>query len=565
MIKFSKKMLALIMSMLMIFSCMAVSASATGTETEPVTENIQIPSPQCEFDQETMTISVKMPSFVEYEELNYYTKVTVTPDETITVTDNGDGTWTIKDVELETEYTVTAEITDDIDDGKTVTGTAAVKVTPTITVPSIKKNCAFDETDRTITVSKPENIIIGGTSCYVGVELQPEASSKTFGDGSTLFFNLDYATKYTVKAYVAPSADSKTYYSEDNFEVTVKNKQDTPAAPIPTTITSTSITIDAAAGCDYTITKPDGTKETKKSEGNATIVFDKLTPETDYTITAQKPANDNYYASAEAKITVTTKRTGKAGTPTLVLVDKTNTSITVFAGNGVEYKLNNGSWQISGEFKNLKANTQYNIYARYVFDSSKEDPSEVSKAFIVKTNAVANFEANEKKISFSGENGAYANSDITFTVKGDGPADMNKVVYGDTRIVPVLYSVSFGETTIKETTAFSNLGKVTNSGSFTAPNHPEKTVNVKVIFALEEYKGKNADGTANWVRIKSFDKDFNLYVGRVDSPATRVLEFFEGILNFLLNTIPAFIAEAMQSDVWGKLFEALGKLGGAMG
>ena len=62
MIKMTKKILALVMSMLMIFSCMAVSASAEGeTETTPV--SITISAPKCEFDQETNICSYGMDLF----------------------------------------------------------------------------------------------------------------------------------------------------------------------------------------------------------------------------------------------------------------------------------------------------------------------------------------------------------------------------------------------------------------------------------------------------------------------------------------------------------------------
>jgi hypothetical protein len=37
------------------------------------------------------------------------------------------------------------------------------------------------------------------------------------------------------------------------------------------------------------------------------------------------------------------------------------------------------------------------------------------------------------------------------------------------------------------------------------------------------------------------------------------------IFNYLFNTIPAFFAEALKSDVWGKLFSALGEIGKVMG
>lgn len=568
MIKFSKKMLALIMSMIMIFSFMAVSASAEGestepgsgaTETTPVT--IQIPAPVWVFEQETASFFVEKPENIAYgegEETVYY-PVAITVEPEAEVLKNEDGSYIIENIELDKEYTITAAI---VDDTNTVAGSASVKAVPTITVPGTKDICTFDEDDRTITVEKIDNIVIDGSEYTVGVVIEPNTSSKIFGDGTTMFFNLDYATKYTVKAYVAPSADSKTYYSEDNFEVEVMGKQEAPSNPVPTSITATTITINASAGCEYTIKTADGAViETKKSAGNAAIVFENLDADTSYTITAQKPATEGFYASDEATITVKTKLAGRTDIPAIALEDKSNTTITVTAVEGAEYKLNDGAWQSSNVFKGLTANTQYNIYARFKFDAAKQDPSAVSEALVVKTNAVANYEADEAKIAFSANDGAYANSDISFTVSGDGPADMTKAVYGDTRIVPIAYKVVYGEDTIKEFDLFPGHAKISRSGSFNPGEaYAEKTVKVIVTFSKEEYKG------SDWVYAdEQFDKEFSVSVGRVDSPKTKVVEFFEMIANFLLNTVPAFLAQAMQSDVWGALLKALGKLGGAMG
>lgn len=473
MIKFSKKMLALIMSVLMIFSCMAVSASAEG-ETE-TTETIQIAAPECTLDKELKTITVKKPANVNHNDNFYAVEITVAPVEGVVASFDAEGNYLYSQLTLGTDYVITATLVDDVDDGVTVAGTAST----------------------------------------------------------------------TVKLLQA---------------------QDAPATPVPSAITSTSITIVAAAGCQYALKDADGKLifDWTDSTGKDAIMFDDLDSETTYTVVAKKKATDTHYESAEASITVTTKKAGKTGTPALVLEDKTNNSITVKAEGDVEFRLDNGAWQASGEFKGLKADTQYNIYGRYTFDAATQDPSAISEALIVKTNAAANFEADEKKIAFTGENGAYANSEIEFTVTGDGPADMNKVVYGDTRIVPVSYKVVFGSDEIKAVTAWDTQ-KVKNTGSFTAEAYAEKVVTVKVVFEEQEYKGKNADGTANWKTSKSYEKSFDVEVGRVDSPMTKIIEFFEGILNFLLNTIPNFLAEALQSDVWGKLFEALGKLGAAIG
>lgn len=564
MIKFSKKMLALIMSMLMVFSCMAVSASATtGTET---TQTVQIPAPVVTFEQETMSFFVEKPENIAYgegEEKVYY-PVAITVEPEAELIKNEDGSYIIENIELGKEYTITAAI---VDETNTVAGSSSVTVAPVINVPGTADICTFNEVDRTITVEKIDNIVIGGTEYAVVVVIEPATSNMYLEDGSKMFYNLEYGTTYTVKAMVQPGADAEKYYSKDNFTATIKNKQNAPSTPVPAAITSSSITIVAAAGCQYALKDVEGNiiYDWSDSTGKDAITYKNLNAETKYTVVAKKKATDTHYESAEASITVTTKKAGKTEVPVLELADKTNTSITVKAEGDVEYKINDGAWQASGEFKGLKADTQYNIYGRYAYDAAKEDPSAVSEAIIVKTNAVANFEADEKKLSFTCADGAYANSEISFTVTGDGPADMNKVVYGDTRIVPVSYKVVFGSDEIKGVTPFTNSNKITNSGSFTAEAYAEKVVTVKVTFLAQEYKGKNADGTANWVALKVIEKSYDVSLGRVNSTETKLLEFFEGIANFLFNTVPAFIAEAMQSDVWARMFKLLGSLGGALG
>lgn len=492
MTKITKKMLAVIMSMLMVFSCIAISASAEGEDT---------------------------------------TGSAGTTTETPGVEGNEGG-----EGESEQEEELVVE------------------------VPA--PECVFDEENKTISVKPIEYVQVGEVQYKdVTIKLEPEASVKE-DETEIFFFNLEYGTTYTVSVVVKIGEKEYVSAEEDNFTVSVKNKQDAPATPVPTAVTSSSITVVAASGCSYAIKDSEGNvSEWQTSEGKETIEFKGLTANSYYTVIAQRPANDAYYASEEASITVKTKLTGKEGTPTIYLADKTNTSITVavIESDAVEYSIDGKTWQSSGEFKGLTANTQYVFYARFVFDAALEDPSAISEGFAIKTNAVANFEASKKNISFSYDT-TYADAETTFTVNGDGPKNMNNVVYGDTRIIPISYKVVYGENTIKDTTAWTT-AKASNSGSFTAADYAEKEVTVKVTFEVQECKGKNSDGSANWVKTEEFTEDFGVKLGRLDSTGTRILEFFEKLANILFNTIPQFFASLMGSDVWGKLFEAIGNFG----
>lgn len=475
--KVSKKMLAMIMSLLMIFSCMAVSASAA--DAESVTVTLGIPVPVCELNDAHDTITVTKPSSIHYstDGNDYAVVLSIAPSEGVTESYDANGNTLYTNLKLGTTYVVTATLVDEIDDGVDVAGVA------TTSVPVL------------------------------------------------------YA-------------------------------QEAPAAPVPAEITSTSITVTAVSGCQYIIRNADGTAtayDWADSTGTDAIKFADLSAETYYVIAAKRKATDTHYESAETTITVKTKAVGKGEAAVPALEDKTNTTITVAAVDGVEYSIDGGkTWQASNEFTGLKANTQYEIIARYAYDSKTEDPSTASAALVVKTNAAANYEAKKASIKFGANVGDYSDAEVTFTVAGDGPADMNNVQYGDTRIIPVSYKVVFGTEEIKASTAFTGT-KVTNTGSFTAAEYAEKVVTVKVTFASEEYKGKDAAGNAVWETSETFTESYDVTMSRANTTENKAKGVLEVILNFLLNTVPAFFAKAFQSDVWARLLKALGDLGKAMG
>ena len=596
MIKFSKRMLALIMSMLMIFSCMAVSASATGEGTEPpageepapeiTTVNLTVPNPEFSFDQETLKLTVKpvfVPESAAEDAHKYPTKIELTLGETkVDGTTNADGSITFAGIELRSEYSIKVSIVDNVTDTKDVKGEKTVKVTPTVIVPSIKSKCVFDKTNRTITVQKLDGLVVGGKTYTIAVDIQPTAKSVVVGDGTTVFSELKYGETYTVRGYVLLSATDAPYYTaaSGNFVQKIDKQQSKPAAPTPTEITSKSIKINAEKGVKYTITGPDNFKQEKfLEEGKTSIEFKALTPGTSYTIAAQRPAMEGFYASEKVTLSVTTKKEATDKVPSLRLVDKSNKSITVEAyftdlaegetAPAVEYRLNNGSWQSSGEFKNLTANTQYNLYARVKFNAN-EEASTISEPLAVKTNAAPNYEADENKITFSCKDGQYTNAEVSFKVKGDGPADMNKAVFGDTRIVPVSFVVMFGEDTVASGTF--NGKKLEQTGKFTpAEAYSSKTVNVIVTFKQEKYKGVDGEGTAKWEAYGETDDDifiessYAVKLGRAKGPMTKITEFFEVIANFLFNIVPAFLAEAMKSDIWARMLKLLGQLGTKLG
>lgn len=485
MINVSKKLLALVMAMLMIFSGMVV-ASAEGTDTEPETEpvvEVDVSSSianialTLDVENKALTTNVKANGTVSYEGKSYALKTEISPSTGVFTSYTADGCYVFSQLAYGTNYTVTVSVVDDATD----------------------------------------NLLVKGS----------KANSKK-----------------------------------------LLQSQNPPSTPVPSVVTSSSITVIAVKDCKYTLRELDGGKviyEWTTAKSSEAILFDGLDAETWYVVAAKKGATTTHYESAEATANIKTKKVGAAKAAAPVLLDKTNTSIKVASLVNVEFSLDGKNWQSSNEFTGLKANTQYTIYARVKF-TADQDPSEISEALVVTTNKGANFEASDKKLSFKVEGDNYAGKEIKFTVAGDGPANMNDVVYGDTRIVPIAYTVKFGDTTIKEVVVFDNPALVSQKGSFVpAEDYAEKIVNVNVIFRVEEYKGKNTDGSANWVVTKSFDKTFDHKVGKPDNAATKATGIFETIANFLFNTVPSFLAKAMSSDVWKKLFDALGDLGQVLG
>ncbi len=480
----SKRMLALFMSLLMMFSCMAISASATGEEgTTPETPAID---------------------------------------------------------ETKLDFT--------------------------------KLTAEFNEADRKITVNYAAGVWYDGKQEYNIVDFDCPGASRMAGseENTLVFYNLDFGQTYKVTATVTIGKDS---YSKEIFTQKIKNQQSTPENLVAEKITSDSIIVKAAAGSQYIILKADGSDvgyDWTDSKGNASILFDGLEAETAYVIKAKRPASETAYESKTIEITVKTNKAGVTDVPSIGVKNKSNKAIVVEVKNPtgakVEFSLDGKAWQDSPEFSGLKANTQYQIYARYAF-SSNQDPSAVSEPIVVKTNEKASFEASEKKITFTLTENTYATS-VKFSVKGDGPANMNEAAYGDTRIIPVSYKVVYGNESVKGATAFEG-AKISQTGSFSADNYAEKTVDVIVTYAVEEYKGVDENNKPVWSAVEGKEDGIStktqVKLGRVNNTETKIKEFFEKILNFLLNTVPAFIKNAMTSDIWNRILKLIGDLGKVIG
>lgn len=388
--------------------------------------------------------------------------------------------------------------------------------------------------------------------------------------GNTVFTNPVTGKSYKIQGTVTV-AEKETLVT-NTFTVAVLNAKNAPAAPVAKKITASSIEISSVSGCEYRI-KVDGEwKEWQKSNA-----FTGLDAETAYAIEMRYAKTATHYASPAAAITV---KTLKAADPEYIpalpeLVNKTESTITVKEVENVEFSIDGGkTWQETGEFKGLKADSTYSIIARYVYDELEQEANVATapKAFI--TNARAAYPADIKKCTVSASDGDnYANESIKLTVNADTAPDKYDAQYGDTKYVPVHYTIT-GST---EPLYFnpSKDGKVYTSDFTPGESNANKEITVTVYFQKFKCRGEDDKGETYWIAEGEPEvKTCKVKVGEVHNFFTDVKNFFLGIFNFLFNDLPAKINDLIgEFDITGMveglagLTEMLGglDLGGLMG
>ena len=347
----------------------------------------------------------------------------------------------------------------------------------------------------------------------------------------TVFTGPTTGKTYTIQGYI--TIDETDYVASNAFDVEVLQSQAAPASPVPLKKTSTSITIKAVANCEYKIN--DG-------EWVNTAVFENLEPETSYTVYARyKYVAGKYYASEASEVTLSTLKASKGTAATPVLKDKTNNSITVVAEEGAEYSIDKGAtWNKTGIFTNLKANSRYEIIARYTYDANVEDASPVSAALAVVTNSKANSIATKADCKFevTTEGNLYAKRSFSFKVTGAAPKDYGSVQFGDTRLIPVTYTVRMNGAALEKDVALTADSKVNVKTGIVTPTEKGK-VEIEVTYRTEEYNG------TDWVNTNE-DKVAS-YEVEVGTEYNAVREFFVKLANFFLNTLPNIILKLMDT------------------
>lgn len=429
--------------------------------------------------------------------------------------------------------------------GMAVSASAANETEPTsIAAPTLTKNDA----DKTISVELP---VVNGYD--VKILIEPSASYVDLNNGSWLYVNLTPGQKYTFKAYIV-KADSTLLYSPEATE-TIKDKHPTPNAPVASKVTSTTITAVKVTGCEYKLVK--SSDQSLVKDWSDAVLFEGLVADTAYILSIRKAADSTKYASDPRSITVKTIKAGDAkAVKAPVLVDKTDKTVTVKCADedkdkSIEFSIDKGkTWQHSGEFKNLTPDTIYGVIARRTYDPAIQDPNPSSEILEFKTNTKARFEASLNKCTFTlAEGKVYANELIGVTVTGDAPADLYRVEYGDTKLVP--YSVLIGG---REFFLEDGKGEI-----LPGETNANKTAQASVVFVKYRYIGGNA-----WEKVGEVTSKQEIEVGPEKTIFTVIGEFFVTVANFLLNTIPEYILGT--GEYWEKglafFFGMFGEIGG---
>lgn len=439
---------------------------------------------------------------------------------------------------------VSASAADDTTPG---TGTT----TPEAPAKPDKPSFVLNETEKKVTITPPAG---------AEISITPQPSDPIKVDGTVIFINLVPGTKYVVKAYVTDTVNLTNVYS-DPVDFTLKEQQNPPAAPVVSTVTSTTITVAQDTACEYKLVKADD-KTVVQDWTDKLVLFEGLTQDTAYILYVRKKATETKYASEPNSLTVKTLIAAgkKAAKP--VLTDKTDKTITVAEVKGVQFSIDKGkTWQTSGTFTGLKSNTIYGVIARYTFDKALQDPNPVSDILEVKTNTRARYTAAPGKCKFTvAEGTVYAEKEIGVTVVSDGPAGSfnNNLTgeYGDTKLVPV---------TVKIGGRSSNLTRSKDNvyvGTINPPAACANTDKVEVTVVYEVYR-HNGESF-----VKSGTTDTSIHYVKVGAKwgfGTMVAEFFAKAANLFLNTIPQLIVDVFSSEAASKLFGGLMDLLGQLG
>lgn len=199
----------------------------------------------------------------------------------------------------------------------------------------------------------------------------------TTWQSSSVFLDLLPNTTYIFYQRIAETDTNYATEKSASLSVTTLKKDvSTPSKPIASKITQTSVTLLPHTGYEYS---KDG------SIWQSSNIFTGLSINTNYYFYQRIAETNTSYASDKSEaLLVTTLPKGdcinKADKP--ILVNASNNSISLLKVDGYEYKIDDGSWQTSPVFNNLRWRESYTLYQR-IKETATHKASAISEGLVV--------------------------------------------------------------------------------------------------------------------------------------------------------------------------------------
>lgn len=312
---------------------------------------------------------------------------------------------------------------------------------------------------------------------YAICEGKAAADQQWNWQSSSVFGGLKPGTEYSIVARAAATENQMAGKTSMPLVVSTQKKEAAaPGRPELSSNSDTRIEVIAVSNQVYAIYTGNTMPENLSWQSNG--IFEKLNPNTEYKIVTKiSETADQKESPVSEPLVVTTQKSTPAAPDTPKLKDRSQTMIEVEAKSGLEYSIDGGkTWQTSGKFQKLNAETAYEIIAR-VKETNTAVASAASQPLKVSTlRNVINTKTSENKITGI-KNGQVIklHKSVTFTAVGGG-MDIKDPIDGDVRYVPTEWE-GLSDGTWKKA-PYKATVKATKTGTYT----------IKVTFDRQVYE-----------------------------------------------------------------------------